>query len=440
MLTVLFGLALFGNGANARAQENTKPMVAASSLPTASITYAMEDAFPGLSFDQPLAIVSAPGDKDRLFIVEKNGRIQVITGLISKAPAAKVFLDLTHPRDGNLFSEGECGILGLAFPPDYATSHRCFVYYSLKVKIQKKLKLCERLSLFPITPDVPDLADVAAEQSLWTQQDAASNHNGGDLHFGPDGYLYISVGDGGIGDDKLDQARFINQGFHAAILRIDVDKKPGSLPPNPHPGIALTASGDAPYSVPSDNPFVGANSYHGQPVDPQSVRTEIWASGLRNPWRFSFDEATGNLFVGDVGQNLYEEVDLITRGGDYGWSYREAEHPFTNGPGKNLEPMGFNPVEPIFEYDRTVGISVTGGRVHHSSSFPELNNAYIFADFGTGAVMALRLKDKIWSAERIATEPAIAAIGKDPRDDSLLFASLGQGKIKRLSRTVPTSR
>lgn len=399
-------------------------------------TYAWEEAFPGLKFDQPLAVVGVPDEKTRLFVVEKTGRIQVVTGFDGVRPAKQLFLDLTRPRDGRLETDGECGVLGLAFPADHAKSGRFFVYYSLTLGG----RLHQRVSRFQITPAEPNRADGASEQPLWTQADEANNHNGGDLHFGPDGYLYISVGDGGAADDKFDNARFIDKGFHAAILRIDVDKRPGSLPPNPHPGIARDSSGAAFYAIPADNPFIGATSHHGKSIDPQKVRTEIWATGLRNPWRFSFDTPTGRLFAGDVGQNLYEEVDLITKGGDYGWSYREALHPFRQGPGRANEPAGFQPVAPIFEYPRSAGISITGGVVYHGQIFPELREAYVFADFGSGAVMALRQNGNTWTAETLARDPGIAGIGLDPRDAEVLFANLGQGTIKRFKRDRPAAR
>lgn len=393
----------------------------------------MEDGFPDLKFHQPLGIASAPGDRNRIFVVEKSGRIQVITGLDSGKAEKSVFLDLTAPRDGQLEAGGECGVLGLAFPPDHAKSRRFFVYYSLKLGG----KLCQRVSRFETLPDNPNRAENVTEQPLWTQEDPANNHNGGDLHFGPDGYLYISVGDGGASVDTFNQSRFINKGFHSAILRIDVDQRAGSLPPNPHPGIARDTSGASFYSIPADNPFVGATSHHGQSIDPKTVRTEIWATGLRNVWRFSFDATTGRLFAGDVGQNFYEEVNLIIKGGDYGWSYREAMHPFPMGPGKTNEPAGYKPVDPIYEYPRKVGISVTGGVVYRGRGLPVLQGAYVFADFGTGVVIALREKGLQWEAETIAKDAAIAGIGLDPRDGELLFANIAQGKIKRLKKLQP---
>ncbi len=389
------------------------------------------DAFPGLKFEMPLGIVSAPGDKKRIFVVEKTGRVQVIAGLDTDRPEKKLFLDLTQIPEATLVTEGECGMLGLAFPPDHAKSGRCFVYYSLKIGGV----LHQRLSRFRVFQDNPGGVDKTTEQPLLTQQDPASNHNGGDLHFGPDGFLYISVGDGGGGNDQFDNARFINKGFHAAILRIDVDKKAGSLPPNPHASLSVDTNGAAFYAVPADNPFIGRSTHHGESIDTKTVRTEIWATGLRNPWRMSFDAPTGRLLCGDVGQNLYEEINIIVGGGDYGWSYREALHPFTSGPGKDREPADFQPVAPIYEYSHAVGLSVTGGVVYRGKSFPQHRENYIFADYVTGRVIALKDEGKaIWADETLAQDPGIAGIGFDPRNGEVLFANLASGQIKRLQQ------
>lgn len=391
--------------------------------------YVLEDAFPGLKFEQPLGLSTVPEDKSRLFVIEKTGRIHVVTGLDNGKLEKKLFLDLTRLPKATLETTGECGVLGLAFPADHAKTGRCYVYYSLKIGGQ----LYQRVSRFKVLKNNPNRADNTSEQPLLTQQDEASNHNGGDLQFGPDGYLYVSVGDGGAANDKFDQARFINKGFHAGILRIDVNKKTGSLAPNPHPSISLDQAGEAHYSIPADNPLVGTTSYHGQPVDPKSVRTEFWATGLRNPWRISFDPETDRLFTGDVGQNLYEEVNIITRGGDYGWSYREALHPFHQGPGGDKEPAEFKPIEPIYEYPRTVGLSITGGVVYHGNKFPDLKKHYIFADYATGRVIALQDTGKpIWADKTLSQEAGIAGIGIDPRDGEVLFANMAFGQIKRL--------
>lgn len=398
--------------------------------PPPRTAYALEDAFGGMRFSQPLAIVSAPGETHRLFVVEKTGCIREVNHLDEPTPGNHVFLDLTERPDGRLDDKGECGVLGLAFHPGYARNGRFFVAYSIRINGQ----LHQRISCFQAVAGAPDQADTFSEQPLITQRDPAANHNGGDLHFGPDGYLYISVGDGGGANDLFNTGRFINKDFHAAILRIDVDRKPGSLPPNPHPAIARDADGLARYAVPPDNPFVGATSHHGESIDPASVRTEIWAAGLRNAWRFSFDPPTGRLFAGDVGQNLFEEVDLISRGGDYGWSHREGLHAFDLGPGKDHAPAEFHPIDPIFEYPRSTGLSITGGRIYRGRRFPEFNGAYLFADYAFGRIIALREVSARWEHEIIAVEAGIAGIGTDPRDGELLFANLGRGSVMRLRR------
>lgn len=383
--------------------------------PLPPMAYALEDAFGGLTFSMPVAVVSAPGVKDRLFVVEKTGCIQAVTELDQAVPVKREFLNLIERPDGKLDDKGECGLLGLAFHPEFARNGRYFVYYSLRIGGQ----LHQRVSRF----------EGDKEQPLITQLDPAGNHNGGDLHFGPDGYLYISVGDGGGANDAFDNARFIHKGFHAAILRIDVDKKPGSLPPNPHPAVH-----EGTYTVPADNPFVGVTSHHGEKIDPEAVRTEIWSTGLRNVWRFSFDPPTGRLFAADVGQNLYEEVNLIVKGGDYGWSHREGLHAFDLGPGKDIPPAVFKPIDPIFEYPRTTGLSITGGRLYRGTKFPEFKDAYLCADYAFGRVIAAREKNGRWEQEIIAFEPAITGIGVDPRDGELLFCNMAKGMIMRLTR------
>jgi len=411
---LLCGAAIFAQQAPKAKKEKPVPP------PLPPLAYALEDALGGLTFSMPVAVVSAPGEKDRLFVVEKTGCIQVVTGLDQATPEKQVFANLIERPDGKLDDKGECGLLGLAFHPDFARNDRFFVCYSLRIDGQ----LYQRISRF----------DGDTEQPLITQLDPAGNHNGGDLHFGPDGFLYISVGDGGGGNDAFDNGRFINKGFHAAILRIDVDKQPGSLPPNPHPAIARDASGAAHYAVPADNPFIAATSHHGEAIDPATVRTEIWATGLRNVWRFCFDPPTGRLFAGDVGQNLYEEVNLIVKGGDYGWSHREGLHAFDLGPGKNMPPAVFKPIDPIFEYSRTTGLSITGGRVYRGTKFPEFRGAYICADYAFGRVIVAREKNGRWGQEIIAFEPAITGIGVDPSDGELLFCNMAKGSVMRLEK------
>jgi glucose/arabinose dehydrogenase len=259
------------------------------------------------------------------------------------------------------------------------------------------------------------------------------------VHFGPDGYLYFSCGDGGAGGDAFNNAGFINKGFHAGVFRVDVDKKPGSLAPNPHPSVVADAQGVAFYAVPADNPFVQATSHRGQTLEPKSVRTETWATGLRNAWRFSFDPQTGTCFAGDVGQNLFEEIDILVAGGDYGWSEIEGLHVYNRkdasakqGPAA-LAPASKQWLPPIYEYDRKVGNSVTGGVVYRGDAIPELKGSYVFADFASGRIIALREQGGKWDGKVVAKDATIAGFGHDPANGDVLFASM-TGQIKRLTK------
>ena len=277
-------------------------LVAASAQ---TATYRTENAFPGVSFNQPLAIVSAPGEADRVFIVEKPGRIQVITGLNS-TPLKREFFDLS----ARVLVDSEQGLLGLAFHPEFATNRYFYVFYCTTATTTAGTGAHDRLSRFTALAAPATNADIlATEVPMISQFDQATNHNAGDLHFGPDGYLYVALGDEGGSNDQYNNSQRIDKDFFAGLLRIDVDQRPGNLPPNPHPAVHVGT-----YRVPFDNPFVGTVVFNGASVRPENVRDEFWAVGLRNPWRFSFDGPTGRLFVGDVGQGAREEIDLVTQG------------------------------------------------------------------------------------------------------------------------------
>ena len=276
-------------------------------------TFKTEPAFEGLSFDRPVALVTPPGESQRLFVVEQRGRISVIPSLNDSSK--ETFLDLFEVTS----FEGESGLLGLAFHPEYAANGWFYVFYSRREAGQ----LMQRVSRFSVDPQNANRALVDSEQPLIEQEDEASNHNGGDLHFGPDGYLYIALGDEGGANDQFDNSRFIDKDFFCAIARIDVDHRPGSLPPNAHAGVF---SGT--YSIPPDNPFIGQTEFAGRAIEPSKVGTEFWAVGLRNPWRLHFDRITGRLFSADVGQNSREEINVITRAIHYGWSFREGSRTF----------------------------------------------------------------------------------------------------------------
>lgn len=387
--------------------------------------YVTSNAFSGLSFSAPVAIVSAPGETNRLFVVEQPGRIVVITNLAN--PTRTVFLDLS----GRVLYGGEQGLLGLAFHPGYATNRYFYVFYTLNTNAAVgDSTRHDRLSRFETSPANPHLALTNSEVVLINQRDEASNHNGGDLHFGPDGYLYVALGDEGGANDNWNNSQRIDKDFFAGLLRLDVDQRPGSLPPNAHP------AGTTNYAVPPDNPFVGATSFNGSAVNPASVRTEFWAVGLRNPWRFSFDAATGRLYCGDVGQGAWEEINVITGGGNYGWAYREGAH-----AGPKTPPAGFTSIDPVLEYAHGSGTnqgnSVTGGVVYRGSRLPLLDGAYVFADYVSGNVWALRYDGTNASGwQRLIGNPNIAGFGLDPSNGDVLLADLNAGQVKRLLYTT----
>jgi hypothetical protein len=294
-----------------------------------------------------------------------------------------------------------------------------------------------------------------------TIYDEASNHNGGDLAFGPDGYLYLSLGDEGSGGDYYNNARFINKDFWGQMLRLDVDNNTANPLPNTHsqPSASHPSAVHAgSYRVPADNPFIGATTWHGQTFAASTVRTEIYATGFRNPFRFTIDPPTGRIFLGDVGQDNWEEVDLVVKGGDYGWSWREGLQPYyvnanvpprfpdSTGNNTNAPPAsGFTPTSPIYAYGRDnsaviYGSSVAGGIVYRGSQFPDLAGAYIFSDIygGGGIIAALRESSPgVWTAERVAIRPQIVDFGVDPRSGEPLLCSL-LGTIYHLVRNGST--
>ncbi|MBL9136421.1 MAG: PQQ-dependent sugar dehydrogenase [Verrucomicrobiales bacterium] len=383
--------------------------------------YAVEPALGGLRFTNPVAIVSPPGETNRLFVVEQRGRIAVVTNLA--APTRTVFLDIVNRVAGGQPTD-ERGLLGLAFHPGYATNRQFFVYYSTVGA------LGQRVSRFEVSSDDPNRALSSSELILITQTDEAGNHNGGDLHFGRDGYLYVSLGDEGNQNDAFNNSQRIDKDFFSGILRIDVDQRPGNLPPNPHPAVRVGT-----YSVPADNPWVGATAFNGRSVDPAAVRTEFWAVGLRNPWRMSFDPETGDLWVGDVGGGAREEINRVTRGGNYGWAFREGT---LNGPKAAQAPAGFVSSPPVAQYSHGSGVSqgnsVTGGLVYRGQRLSQLTGAYVFADYVSGNVWAIRPDGtNAVPMVRLTGRPSIAAFGRDPRNGDVLMADQGNDQLVRLT-------
>ena len=350
-----------------------------------------------------LILLTHAGDgSNRVFAATEQGVIHVFPN-DQKAAKTKVFLDL---RDRVKYDdkENEEGFLGLAFHPRYKENGEFFVFYTTK-----KAKLTNIVSRFRVSKDDPDRADPASEEVLLTIEKPYWNHDGGTLCFGPDGYLYLTHGDGGLANDPKKNGQNLKT-LLGKVLRIDVDHKDAGKN----------------YAVPKDNPFAGREDAAG----------EIWAYGLRNVWRMSFDRKTGALWAGDVGQNLYEEIDLIVKGGNYGWSRREGLHPF----GADGADAGKDFIEPIWEYDHVVGKCIIGGHVYRGSLLPELDGHYLYADYVTNRLWALRYDEdnKRVTANRTLKAPGIAVLsfGEDEKGEVYLVAEAANGKgIYRIVRS-----
>ncbi len=422
--------------------------------------YTTENALGSLTFSAPIFLTSAEGETNRLFVAERGGILRVVTNL-SGTPSSAAYLGLSDLLGTNesLSTEGENGFLSVAFHPDFAANRTLFVYYSLTISTEtgKQFQRLHKVVMDSATSNSPG---IESDTPLLTINDRASNHNGGALGFGADGFLYLSLGDEGGGGDNFNNARYITQrhdpannvhrtGFWGQMLRLDVDNRPGNLNPNAHQQNSAafpSAVHAGTYRIPADNPFIGAASWHGETIDPAHVRTEIWATGLRNPFRWTFDKPTGRLFLGDVGQGAYEEIDILTKGGDFGWSWREGRHDF-NPPAPAAEPAGFDPIDPIYEYDRTndgtgsdsvlTGNCVTGGAVYRGNRLTELAGAYIFADL-SGPIVALRENAGVWTAQRLGTDNNIVNFAHHPLNGDLLMCDISSGQVKRLARSGST--
>ncbi len=359
--------------------------------PDGSANVGLAEVASGLS--APLYLTAPPGDTDRLFIVEKGGTIRIVKGgsLLSTA-----FLDISA-----LVSTGsEQGLLGLAFDPDYATNGRFVVHYT-------DLTGNTRVSTFVRSATDPDLADPGTGQLVLAAEQPFSNHNGGQLVFGPDGYLYLGLGDGGSGGDPQGRGQDLTD-LLGSILRLDV----------------RTAT---PYAIPPNNPFAGRTD----------VRPEIWSYGLRNPWRFSFDRTTGDLYVGDVGQNAWEEVDVSPaaqgagKAVNFGWNIMEGRHCFG---ASSCDQTGL--ALPVLEYDHAQGCSITGGYVYRGSAIPEIRGHYFYGDYCGGWVRSLRYQagtvvdQAQWPS--LAPGGSILSFGEDAAGELYVLSSDG-----RVFRIIP---
>lgn len=369
-------ISLMGCNSNSSAQEGK---------------YAVAPAFPNLTFTLPVELTSPDDGSDRIFVVEQKGVIRVFPNK-KDVRNATTFLDITS----NVVSGGERGLLGLAFHPDFKKNGYFYVNYTHGKPLETII------SRFKVSASNPNIADPDSEVILLTYAQPYVNHNGGKVIFGNDKYLYIGVGDGGSGGDPQNNGQN-KKVLLGKILRIDVNN----------------TTANTKYSIPADNPFKD---------NKKGYREEIYAYGLRNPWRFSFDKQTGRLWAGDVGQNKVEEIDIVEKGGNYGWRIMEADQPFKPDE-SNMEEL----INPVWSYTRSLGNSVTGGYVSRDKSLPELKGKYIYGDFTSGNVWALTYSGKkaVKNDLIVKSPPGLSSFGEDSKGNLLLLI-LGEGKIYKI--------
>ncbi|MDJ0907868.1 MAG: PQQ-dependent sugar dehydrogenase [Woeseiaceae bacterium] len=369
--------------------------------PASAPTIDLQAAYVNLSFVRPVAMTQAPGDSTRWFVVEQTGRIDVFANDPNTLSEA-LFLDITDRVDA---SDQEAGLLGLAFHPQFPATPEVFVSYTATGP-GGGVPYISRISRF-LSLDGGLTLQAASEEILLTIDQDNVNHNGGDLKFGPDGFLYASFGDGGGGGDPNNNAQQ-SANLLGTIVRIDVDT-------------------GSPYAIPPSNVFA-ANA--GSPCLTGvggGACPEIFVWGLRNPWRFSFDSANGDLWIGDVGQNSWEEVNRAQGGENFGWRVREGAHCFNPASGCST---AFT--DPVTEYDHSVGASITGGFVYRGSAVPDLVGWYVFGDFVSGRIFAIPADTPSFVAptELLDTTIPIATFAQDS-DGELFVVSYG-GTISRI--------
>lgn len=347
---------------------------------------------------RPLVLTGAGDGSNRIFLATQGGVIHVFKN-DPAATSTQKFLDISKLTQ-DWQSDDEEGLLGLAFHPQYKQNGYFYVYYSSASEPRMSV-----VSRFGVSGDDPNRADPASEQVVMKIKQPFANHNGGSIAFGPDGKLYIALGDGGGRNDPLGHGQKLET-WMGTILRIDVDKQ---------------ADGQN-YAVPADNPFVGR----------AGARPEIYAYGFRNIWRMSFDRKLGTLWAADVGQDLWEEINVVVPGGNYGWSIREASYGFSNSDTRPADA----PLKPAWEYDHRVGKSITGGFVYRGKQIPELVGKYVYADYVTGHIWALDYDTKKGEARgnyAVVTSGApVFAFGEDDQGELYFLQTTieGQGIYK----------
>lgn len=370
-------------------------------------------------YSSPVHLTHAGDGSGRIFIVEQTGTIKILGG--------GTFLDIS----GIVKGEGEEGLLSVAFSPNFSSNQYFYVYFTDERPGNIGNNVLAR---FRVSGADPDVADPGSEKIIVVfDHPFEINHNGGQIGFGPDGYLYIGTGDGGGGGDPYENAQDLYS-LLGKMLRIDVEGGPVSTPVSAPYQIFLplvTNAEGLPYLIPPDNPFVGN----------ASARDEIWAYGLRNPWRFSFDRASGDLWIGDVGQGNWEEIDIqlnASAGGEnYGWDCREGAHDYSDPNGDlNVNCSGLTFVDPIHEYNHSLGCSITGGFVYRGSNIPSLQGIYLYADYCSGRVWGLQQDGASWISTELRNGGfGLASFGEDEAGE--LYLTRLDGKIFQIVETVP---
>jgi len=356
------------------------------------------NAFPNLGFTRPLFLTHSPDGTNRIFVVQQNGVIRVFPN-DSAVTFAATFLNISNKLSS---SDGEQGLLGLAFHPNYRTNGYFYVNYTAPNPLRTVV------ARFSVSQNDPNKADSLSEYKIFEVNQPFVNHNGGMILFGADGYLYVGMGDGGSAGDPQNNAQNLSS-LLGKILRIDVDR--------------TTATTN--YAIPPDNPLRG---------NTQGYREEVWAYGFRNPWRFSEDTVSGQIWVGDVGQNAWEEIDLLQRGGNYGWRIMEGAHCYN--PPSGCSTTGL--ILPVKEYPNAGSeCSVTGGYIYRGAARPELVGAYIYADYCSGKIWKFRYSNGQVSEDSLLIDApfSISSFGID-QNNELHICNYSGGNIQRFSRNL----
>jgi len=401
---LVLALVLCGASARVGAQVDESPLALKAEVAFPNLQWA---GWKGETDDgrvdtlRPIVLTHANDDSGRVFVATQHGVIHAFPN-DQEATQTSIFLDIQDRVSYN-DSTNEEGFLGLAFHPRFKENGYFYVFYTTR-----QAKLTNIVSRFQVRKDDPNRADPASEVEILRFEKPYWNHDGGTVIFGPDGFLYVTHGDGGAANDPHENGQNLGV-LLGKVLRIDVDR----------------AEDGKNYAIPKDNPFVGR----------AGARPEIWAYGLRNIWRMAFDRKTDRLWAGDVGQDTWEEIDIIVKGGNYGWNLREGFHPFGRkgvGPRPGL-------IEPIWEYHHDIGKSITGGLVYRGKRLPELDGAYLFADYVSTRIWALRYDDAKGRVveNRPITSPGVPVLsfGEDDQGEAYFLTTTNNGRgIYRFSR------